>query len=87
MNTVPPEVLWKVINLMAYTIGALFTIGISVFAYFHRSLIRRLDTIDADIKPIRTEIALNEQRLNAHHDDINDLKHRVSKLEQNKKGD
>ena len=82
-NTLPTDVLWKIINLLTYCIGTLLAIGLSVFVYFHKSLLRRLDSIDADLKPMRIENAVQKQIneelrsiLDEHHRRISDLENR-----------
>lgn len=81
MKHLPPEVLINIIEVLKYVIGVMAALGVSIFGYAHRSLMKRLDAIDADVKPIRTEIALSQQRLDTHHEDITELKKRVSNLE------
>ena len=81
MSTLPPEILWKVINLLVYVLSTLISIGIGVFVFFHKSIIRRLDSIDNDLKPLVTEIALQKQLSNTIMDRLNEHERRISKLE------
>lgn len=81
MSGLPPEILWKVINGLVYVLGALIGIGISVFVFFHKSILRRLDNIDNDLKPISTKIAVQEQRMDSIHERLQEHEKRISKLE------
>jgi septal ring factor EnvC (AmiA/AmiB activator) len=81
MSTLPPEILWKVINGLVYVLGALISIGISVFVFFHKSILRRLDSIDTDLKPIATQIAVQKERTDTLHERLNEHERRISKLE------
>lgn len=77
MQQIPPDILWKIINLLSAFIGAMSGLGVTVFVFFHRSLLRRLDSIDADLKPMRTEISLNQQRLDEHEKRITRIENKL----------
>ena len=81
MSTLPPEILWKVINGLVYVLGALISIGIGVFVFFHKSILRRLDSIDNDLKPLVTDIALQKQLSNTIIERLHEHERRISKLE------
>jgi hypothetical protein len=91
MNSLPPEVLWEIIKILCGFMVALMGIGMSVFVFFHKGILRRLDSIDGDLKPIITKIAVQEQKIVAQaqnmdsfHDRLNEHEKRISKLEYKK---
>jgi len=76
-----PEILWEIIHKLTIIIGGLISIGIGVFAFFHKSLLRRLDSIDNDLKPIATQIAVQKERVDTIHERLNEHEKRIGKLE------
>lgn len=77
----PPDILWEIIHKLTIIIGGLLSIGIGVFAFFHKSILRRLDNIDNDLKPITTQIAVQKERVDTLHERLNEHEKRISKLE------
>lgn len=77
----PPDILWKIINLLLWVLAAIGSIGVSVFVYFHKSLMRRLDKIDEDLKPVIMEQSLQKQTLQQHSDKLQDHDIRIKELE------
>lgn len=47
---IPAEILWGIIKILSYCIVGLLSLGVTVFAFFHKSLLKRLDSIDANEK-------------------------------------
>jgi hypothetical protein len=62
-NQLPPEILWKMISGMSAIIAFMFVSGVSVFVFFHKQILRRLDMIELDLRPINTKIALLDQHI------------------------
>jgi len=62
---------------MGILLASLITIGLSVFVFFHKSLLRRLDAIDADLKPMVTQNALTAQTLADHDKRITRLENKT----------
>jgi hypothetical protein len=83
-NTLPPEILWKMINGMSAIITFMFVSGISIFVFFHKQILRRLDTIDLDLKPINTKVELHSQRLEDVVKRLDEHGRRLSELEKKK---
>ena len=79
-NQLPPEILWKMISGLTAIITFLFVSGVSVFVFFHKQILRRLDQIELDLRPMITKIALHGQhiedivkRLDSHDKRISDI--------------
>jgi hypothetical protein len=83
-NTLPPEILWKMINGMSAIITFMFISGVSIFVFFHKQILRRLDTIDMDLKPINTKVELHGQRLEDVVKRLDEHGRRISELEKKK---
>jgi hypothetical protein len=83
-NTLPPEILWKMISGMSAIITFMFVSGISIFVFFHKQILRRLDTIDLDLKPINTKVELHSQRLEDVVKRLDEHGRRISELEKKK---
>jgi hypothetical protein len=83
-NTLPPEILWKMINGMSAIITFMFISGVSIFVFFHKQILRRLDTIDMDLKPINTKVELHSQRLEDVVKRLDEHGRRISELEKKK---
>jgi hypothetical protein len=49
----------------------------------HNSLMNTLDTVLGEVKAMRQEQTINSQRFNDHDKEINEVKKRVKKLEDN----
>lgn len=47
---IPAEILWGIIKILSYCIVGLLSLGVTVFAFFHKSLLKRLDSIGANEK-------------------------------------
>jgi septal ring factor EnvC (AmiA/AmiB activator) len=77
----PPDILWKIINGLIWVLGVFMGLGVSIFVFFHKSILRRLDSIDNDLKPITTQIAVQKERVDSLHDRLIDHEKRISKLE------
>lgn len=86
MKQLSPEVQQYIIELLIKAIGIMATIGLSVFVYFHKGLMRRLDNIDADLKPVGTTLAVYKEQLDSHKDRLNDHEKRLNDLETKRKG-
>jgi hypothetical protein len=83
-NTLPPDILWKMINGMSAIITFMFISGVSIFVFFHKQILRRLDTIDMDLKPINTKVELHSQRLEDVVKRLDEHGKRISELEKKK---
>jgi hypothetical protein len=83
-NTLPPDILWKMINGMSAIITFMFISGISIFVFFHKQILRRLDSIDMDLKPINTKVELHSQRLEDVVKRLDEHGRRISELEKKK---
>lgn len=81
MNSLPIETLCKIIELLMHVVEGGLILGLSIFIYFHKGLLRRLDEIDADMKPTRTDMAVLKQRMNDFHDRVVDVEKRINDLE------
>lgn len=84
-NTLPPDILWKIINGLVWIVVVISGAGVSVFVFFHKQLLRRLDQIDADLKPIILRMALHGQHIDDMLKRLDDHNKRISELEKHKK--
>lgn len=75
------EVLWLIIKALVGLLTIFMSIAVTVGGYLHKSLMRRLDAIDTDLKPITTKIELHQQRQDAMHERLNDHDQRIKALE------
>lgn len=80
-TTLPPEILWKVINILVGIVTALIASGVSIFVFYGKSILGKLEKVDNDLKPLLTEIALQKQKTEMMHDRQIELERRVNKLE------
>lgn len=78
MNSLPTETLCRIIELLMHVVEGGLVLGLSIFIYFHKGLLRRLDDIDADLKPLMTKVALLEQRSSDHHERLVDCEKNLS---------
>lgn len=95
MESLTPDVLILLIKLLAWVVGSMSAIGLTVFSYYHKQLIGRLDKIDIDIKPIGAQLAVHSEQiehlqsshaestrwLNNHDGRIQTLERKVAKIE------
>lgn len=83
-NTLPPDILWKIINGLVWIVIVICGGGVSVFVFFHKQLLRRLDQIDNDLKPIVLKIALHGQHIDDMLKRLDEHGRRISELEKKK---
>lgn len=82
-TSLPPEILWKIISILGGVVVFLIGAIVSVFGYLHRQLIKDLEQIHNDLKPLLLSIALHKQkiddilvRMDRHEDRISELEKR-----------
>ena len=83
-NSLPPEILWKIISLLIAIIVFLFTSAGGVFGFLHRQLRRELQGIHEDLKPMVTKVELHGQRLEDVVKRLDEHGRRISELEKKK---
>ena len=85
MESLPPEILWKIISLLIGIIVFFLTAGSGVFGFLHRQLRRELQGIHQDLKPMVTKVELHSQRLEDVVKRLDEHGKRISDLEKYKK--
>jgi len=83
-NSLPPEILWKIISLLIAIIVFLFTSAGGVFGFLHRQLRRELQGIHEDLKPMVTKVELHGQRLEDIVKRLDSHDSRINQLEKRK---
>lgn len=58
-----PELLLSIIKGLLGLLGAIIMLFISVVGILHRSITKRLDILDMDLKPIAVQIALHTEQI------------------------
>lgn len=58
-----PDLLLSVIKWLCGVIGSIIALFIVVIGILHRSMIRRLDLIEVDIKTLPTQIAIHTEQI------------------------
>lgn len=58
-----PDLLISIIKYLLGTMGAIIALFISVVGILHRSMTKRLDLIEVDIKPVNTQLAVHTEQI------------------------
>jgi hypothetical protein len=64
-----PDILILIIKSLCWIIGTIIALFASVVGILHKGMIKRLDLIELDIKPLVTQVALHSEQIKEIKDD------------------